>query len=156
MERVMSVSVRSGRQVVSTNTRWEPIVGYSRAVRAGDWIAVTGTIGLKPDGTCPEGAEDQMREAMKIILAAIEALGGERTDILRTRIFVTDIHLWKEIGSVHAEILGDVRPATTMVQVAALADPAAVLEVEADAVVASPKHGSAGDSGKEDSQEYSG
>ncbi len=78
-----------------------------------------------------------MRQALEIIISAIEALGGKRTDIFRTRIFVTDIDLLEEIGRVHAGILGDVRPATTMVQVAALADPAAVLEVEADALVTS-------------------
>jgi enamine deaminase RidA (YjgF/YER057c/UK114 family) len=135
MEREMRVSTVAGRQVVSTATRWEPVVGYSRAVRSGDWIAVTGTIGLRADGTCPSGAGEQMREAMAIIVASIEALGGKRTDILRTRIFVIDIGKWQEIGRVHAEVLGDVRPATTMVQVSALADPAALLEVEADVLI---------------------
>jgi enamine deaminase RidA (YjgF/YER057c/UK114 family) len=136
MNRVMVVSSLAGRQVVSTATKWEPMVGYSRAVRAGNWIAVTGTIGLRPNGTCPPTAEEQMREALAIVIASVEALGGYRTEILRTRIFVTDIGLLQEIGRVHAEFLGDVRPATTMVQIAALADPAAVLEVEADALVA--------------------
>jgi enamine deaminase RidA (YjgF/YER057c/UK114 family) len=136
VKRVMNVGTLAGRKVVSTATRWEPVVGYSRAVRAGDWIAVTGTIGLRADGTCPATAEEQMRQAMEIIISAVEALGGRRTDIIRTRIFVTDLALWQEIGRVHAELMGDVRPATTMVQVAALADPSAVLEVEADAVVA--------------------
>ena len=137
MQRELSVKTIAGRKVVSTNTRWEPVIGYSRAVRAGDWIAVTGTIGLKPDGTCPPGASEQMRQALEIIISSVEKLGGKRTDILRTRIFVTDISRWEEIGRVHAEFFGDVRPATTMVQIAALADPAAVLEVEADALVAS-------------------
>ncbi len=135
MNRVMTVGSVAGRKVVSTATKWEPMVGYSRAVRAGDWIAVTGTIGLRPDGTCPPTADEQMRQALEIIIASVEALGGHKTEILRTRIFVTEIGLLQEIGRVHAEILGDVRPATTMVQVAALADPAAVLEVEADALV---------------------
>jgi enamine deaminase RidA (YjgF/YER057c/UK114 family) len=135
MERHMKVNTVAGRQAVSTATPWEPLVGYSRAVRSGDWIAVTGTIGLRPDGTCPPGAAQQMREALSIIVASIEALGGKRTDILRTRIFVTDISLLQEIGRVHAEVLGDVRPATTMVQISALAHPDAFLEVEADAVV---------------------
>ncbi len=139
MQREMVVSTVSGRKVVSTRTRWEPVIGYSRAVRAGDWIAVTGTIGLRPDGTCPPTAEEQMRQAMEIVLLAVEALGGHRADVIRTRIYVTDITRWEEIGRVHAQMLGDVRPATTMIQVAALADPAAVLEVEADAVVASKK-----------------
>ncbi len=135
MNRVMTVGKAAGRQIVSTGARWEPVIGYSRAVRAGDWIAVTGTIGLNPDGTCPAAASDQMRQALEIVIASVEALGGRRTDILRTRMYVTDIRLWEEIGRVHAEVLGDIRPATTMVEVSALADPAAVVEVEADAVL---------------------
>ncbi len=137
MNRTLIVSTVAGRQVVSTGTRWEPVIGYSRAVRAGNWIAVTGTIGLLPDGTCPATAAEQMREALHIVVAAIEALGGRPQDIIRTRIYVTDIKLWQEIGRVHADVLRDVRPATTMVEVAALADPAALVEVEADAFVAS-------------------
>ncbi len=137
MNRVISVSTAAGRKVVSTGTRWEPVIGYSRAVRAGNWIAVTGTIGLKPDGSCPPTAAEQMRQALEIVIAAVEALGGGRSDIFRTRIYVTDIGLWEEIGRVHAEVLGDVRPATTMVEVGALADPAAFVEVEADAHICS-------------------
>ncbi len=136
MNRVLAVSTVGGRKVVSTGTRWEPVIGYSRAVRAGNWIAVTGTIGLNPDGSCPQSAAEQTRQALAIVIAAVEALGGRRTDIVRTRIFVTDISLWEEIGRVHAEMLGDVRPATTMVQIAALADPEAKVEVEADALLA--------------------
>ena len=136
MSRVMAISTVGGRKVVSTGTRWEPVIGYSRAIRAGNYIAVTGTIGLNPDGTCPQSAAEQMRQALGIVIAAVEALGGRRTDIIRTRIYVTDISLWEEVGRVHAETLGDVRPATTMVQIAALADPLAKVEVEADALVA--------------------
>ncbi len=137
MHRVMVKNTIGRRQVISTGTRWEPVVGYSRAVRDGNWIAVTGTIGLKPDGTCPPTAAEQMRQALEIVIASIEALGASRQDILRTRIYVTDIRRWEEIGKVHAEFLGDVRPATTMVEVSALADPAAVLEIEADAIARS-------------------
>ncbi|HYK88964.1 MAG TPA: RidA family protein [Acidobacteriota bacterium] len=137
MNRVMRVGTAAGRRVVSTATRWEPVIGYSRAVRAGNWIAVTGTIGLNPDGSCPPTAAAQMRQALAIVIAAVEALGAARTDIFRTRMYVTDIALWEEIGRVHAEVFGDVRPATTMVEVSALADPAAFVEVEADAVLAS-------------------
>jgi enamine deaminase RidA (YjgF/YER057c/UK114 family) len=135
MERKMTVSRVGGRQVVSTGTRWEPVIGYSRAVRAGNWILVTGTIGLRPDGSCPDSGVEQMRMSMETVIAAIVALGGRREDIVRTRIFVTDIGLWEEIGRVHAEFLGDVRPATTMIGIASLAHEAAVLEVEADAVI---------------------
>jgi enamine deaminase RidA (YjgF/YER057c/UK114 family) len=135
MERKMTVSSVAGRQVVSTATRWEPVIGYSRAVRAGNWILVTGTIGLRPDGKCPDTAVEQMRMSLETVIAAIVALGGRREDIVRTRIYVTDIGLWEEIGRVHAQFLGDVRPATTMIGIASLADEAAVLEVEADALV---------------------
>lgn len=135
MERKMKVRELAGRKVVSTGTKWEPVVGYSRAVRAGDWIAVTGTIGLRADGTCPDAAGDQMRNALEIIFQSLEALGGRKENIIRTRIFVTDIGQWQEIGKVHAELLGHVLPATSMVEVSGLADPKAVLEVEADALV---------------------
>jgi enamine deaminase RidA (YjgF/YER057c/UK114 family) len=137
MSRIMKLSTIGGRQVVSTGTRWEPLIGYSRAVRAGNWIAVTGTIGLKPDGTCPPGASEQMRLALEIVFSALETLGSRKSDIIRTRIYVTDIRLWEEIGRVHAEMLGDIRPATTIVEVRALADPAALVEVEADAIAGS-------------------
>jgi enamine deaminase RidA (YjgF/YER057c/UK114 family) len=135
MQRVMTVSKVGGRQVVSTSTRWEPVIGYSRAVRAGNWILVTGTIGLRPDGTCPDTAAEQMRMSMETVIAAVVALGGRREDIVRTRIYVTDIGLWEEIGRIHAGFLGDVRPATTMIGIASLAHEAAVLEVEADALI---------------------
>jgi enamine deaminase RidA (YjgF/YER057c/UK114 family) len=135
MQRVMTVGKVGGRQVVSTSTRWEPVIGYSRAVRAGNWILVTGTIGLRPDGTCPDTAAEQMRMSMETVIAAVVALGGRREDIVRTRIYVTDIGLWEEIGRIHAGFLGDVRPATTMIGIASLAHEAAVLEVEADALI---------------------
>jgi enamine deaminase RidA (YjgF/YER057c/UK114 family) len=135
MQRVMAVSKVGGRLVVSTSTRWEPVIGYSRAVRAGNWILVTGTIGLRPDGTCPDSAVEQMRMSLETVVAAVVALGGRREDIVRTRIYVTDIGLWEEIGRIHAEFLGDVRPATTMIGIASLAHEAAVLEVEADALI---------------------
>ena len=131
----MEVREVGGKKVVSTGTKWEPVIGYSRAVRAGDWIAVTGTIGINPDGSYPQGAGAQMRRSLEIVIAAIEALGGRREDVIRTRIFVTDISEWREIGEIHAEFFGNVLPATTMIEVSKLADPVALLEVEADAVV---------------------
>jgi enamine deaminase RidA (YjgF/YER057c/UK114 family) len=136
MNRIMTVSDVGGRKVVSTGTRWEPVVGYSRAVRAGNLIAVTGTIGLQPDGSCPPDAAEQTRLALGIICAAIDALGGKQTDVFRTRIYLTDIGRWEEVGRVHSEFFGKVRPATTMVEISALADPAACVEIEADALVA--------------------
>ena len=131
----IQTSERNGRTYASSGSKWEPLVGYSRAVRTGNTIAVTGTVGIGPDGKFPAGAAAQTRRALEIVLAAIEALGGKHTDVVRTRIFVTDISRWEEIGKVHGEIFGDVRPATTMVQVAKLIDAAALVEIEADAVV---------------------
>jgi enamine deaminase RidA (YjgF/YER057c/UK114 family) len=131
----IQTTTRNGRTYASSGSKWEPIVGYSRAVRTADTIAVTGTVGLGPDGKFPSGAAAQTRRALEIILAAIEALGGKATDVVRTRIYVTDIARWEEVGAVHGEVFGEIRPATTMVQVAKLIDDAALVEIEADAVV---------------------
>jgi enamine deaminase RidA (YjgF/YER057c/UK114 family) len=130
-----SVTERGGRHYCSTGSPWEPIVGYSRAVRVGDQIAVTGTVGLEADGSYAATIDAQTRRALTIILAAIEALGGKAADVVRTRLFVTDISRWREAGKVHGEVFGEVRPATTMVQVARLIDDAALIEIEADALV---------------------
>jgi enamine deaminase RidA (YjgF/YER057c/UK114 family) len=131
----LTVTDRHGRKCVSTGSPWEPVVGYSRAVRAGDFIFVTGTVGLEPDGRFGPTAREQTRRAMEIIVAAIEALGGKPTDVVRTRIYVTNIEQWKEVGEVHSEFFESVRPATTMVQVARLIDPQALVEIEADAII---------------------
>jgi enamine deaminase RidA (YjgF/YER057c/UK114 family) len=96
---------------------------------------VTGTLGLEPDGRLGPTAKAQTRRAIEIIVAAIEALGGKPTDIVRTRIYVTNIEDWNEIGEVHSEFFESVRPATTMVQVARLIDPQALVEIEADAII---------------------
>jgi enamine deaminase RidA (YjgF/YER057c/UK114 family) len=110
-------------------------VGYSRAVRAGDFIFVTGTLGLEADGRYGTTLKAQTRRALEIIVAAIEALGGKACDVVRTRIYVTDIAHWREAGEVHSEFFESVRPATTMVQVAKLIDKDALIEIEADAVL---------------------
>lgn len=132
----LSVTTHGGRSTASTGSPWEPIVGYSRAVRVGGLIAVTGTVGVESDGTFGPTVEGQARRALTIIVAAIEALGGKATDVVRTRIFVTDISKWREVGEVHAEFFGSIRPATTMVEVARLIDDAAFVEIEADAYLA--------------------
>jgi enamine deaminase RidA (YjgF/YER057c/UK114 family) len=129
----LSVSTQGERLTASTGSPWEPVVGYSRAVRVGPVIAVTGTVGVEADGTFPPSLEAQTRRSLSIIVAAIEALGGKATDVVRTRIFVSDISNWREIGAIHAEFFGSIRPATTMVQVARLIDDAALIEIEADA-----------------------
>jgi enamine deaminase RidA (YjgF/YER057c/UK114 family) len=131
----ITVTERNGRRYASSGSAWEPVVGYSRAVRSGDTITVTGTVGIGPDGSFPDGAAAQTRRALEIIEAAIEALGGRLADVVRTRMFVTDISQWEAVGKVHGEVLGAVRPATTMVEVAKLIDPAALVEIEADAIV---------------------
>jgi enamine deaminase RidA (YjgF/YER057c/UK114 family) len=131
----LTVEDRHGRRYVSTGSPWEPIVGYSRAVRTGSHITVTGTVGLEPDGSFATTIEGQTRRALTIILAAVEALGGKAIDIVRTRIFVTKIADWKQVAKVHGEVFGEIRPATTMVEVSRLIDDAALVEIEADAIV---------------------
>jgi enamine deaminase RidA (YjgF/YER057c/UK114 family) len=131
----LTVTERNGRKCVSTGSPWEPVVGYSRAVREGDFIFVTGTVGVEPDGRFSPTLKAQCRRALEIIIAAIEALGGKASDVVRTRIYVTDITQWREAGSVHSEFFESIRPTTTMIQVSRLIDDAALVEIEADAVI---------------------
>ncbi len=132
----VSVSTHGDRRHASTGSVWEPKVGYSRAVRVGGHIAVTGTVGLESNGSYGPTLEAQARRSLTIIRAAIEALGGSLADVVRTRIYVTDISQWEDVGRVHGEFFGTIRPATTMVEVARLIDAAALVEIEADAIVA--------------------
>lgn len=136
----LTVTERNGRKCVSTGSPWEPIVGYSRAIREGDLIFVTGTLGLEADGRLGPTLKDQTRRALEIIVTAIEALGGKTSDVVRTRIYVTDITRWREAAEVHSEYFESIRPATTMVQVAKLIDDKAMVEIEADAVVRHSHH----------------
>ncbi|HXJ36507.1 MAG TPA: RidA family protein [Candidatus Eisenbacteria bacterium] len=131
----ITVSEVAGRPHASSGSPWEPKVGYARAVRAGNVIAVTGTVGIDADGTFPATMGGQTRRALAIIRAAIEALGGRLEHVVRTRMFVTDISRWEEVGAVHGEVFGTIRPATTMVEVAKLIDGAALVEIEADAIL---------------------
>ncbi len=132
----ITVTDRFGRACASSGSKWEPKLGYSRAVRAGQWIAVTGTVGANPDGSYSPSVADQARRSLAIIQAAIEKLGGSMTNVLRTRIYVTDISQWEQVAAVHGEAFGEIRPATTIVQVPRLIDAGALIEIEADAVVA--------------------
>jgi len=131
----ITVTESGGRKRASSGSAWEPKVGYSRAVRVGSTIAITGTVGVNADGTFPKTIGEQTRRALQIIQAAIEALGGKVDDVVRTRMFVTDISQWEAVGAVHGEVFGAIRPATTMVEVAKLIDGAALVEIEADAIV---------------------
>lgn len=125
------------RQLVSSGAVWEPVVGYSRAVRVGPWIAVAGTTAAIDGGGAVGGDDiaEQAREALRRIAVALEQAGAGLENVLRTRMFVTDIGRWEEVGRVHGEFFGTIRPATSMLQVSALIHPALLVEIEADAVV---------------------
>jgi len=131
----ITVSERHGRRSASSGSKWEPIVGYSRAVRSGNVIAVTGTVGINADGTYVPSVTEQTRRALEIIRAALEALGGRLEHVIRTRMFVTDISRWEEVAAAHGTVFGEIRPATTMVEVARLIDAEAQIEIEADAIL---------------------
>lgn len=115
------------RQSVSSGSDYEAAVGYSRAVRAGRHIAVAGTTGAGDDIAA------QTREALRRIEGALNEAGGSLCDVVRTRIYVTDIAQWQAVGAVHAEVFGDIRPVATMVEVSALISPDLLVEIEADA-----------------------
>ncbi len=119
----------------STGNEWERRYGYSRAVRAGDLIVTTGTVALDEAGApfAPGDAEAQAARALEIIEGAVRQLGATRTDILRTRFYVTDISRADEFGRAHSAFFGEHRPALTMVEVARLIDPAFLVEIEAEA-----------------------
>ena len=125
------------RQNFSSGSPWEPVVGYSRAVRVGNQVFVTGTTALGPDGELVGigDAYAQTVQVLKNIEAVLSHAGAEMRHVVRTRMFVTDISRWQEIGRAHSECFREIRPCATMVQVSALIDPRMIVEIEVDAIV---------------------
>ena len=125
------------RQGIRSGAPWESLVGYSRAVRCGKFIAVSGTAAVDAEGRLV-GAGDAYRQAQRcieIIQAALRQAGADLRHVVRTRIFVTDISQWEDVARAHQEAFADIRPATSMLEVSRLIDPAMLVEIEADAIV---------------------
>jgi enamine deaminase RidA (YjgF/YER057c/UK114 family) len=123
------------RQRISSGSPFEPAIGFSRAVRVGDRVVVSGTGPVWPDGSCPDDAGAQARRCLEIITDALAAAGATASDVVRTRMFLTSVEDADAVGAAHGDIFGDHRPAATMVVIAGLLDPRWRVEVEAEAII---------------------
>jgi enamine deaminase RidA (YjgF/YER057c/UK114 family) len=123
------------RENISSGSKWESILGYSRAVKAGQFVFVAGTTGSNAEGKVEGDAQAQTRQALRNIAAALNKAGASLSDVVRTRIYVRDISEWESIGRAHGEVFGVIRPAMAMVEVSKLIAPEMLVEIEADAVI---------------------
>jgi len=124
------------RRNISSGGPWELIVGYSRAVRVGPWVLVSGTTSMTPQGLVGRGnAYEQTRQAFRTIEVALDEAGASISDVVRTRMFITNMQLWEQVGRAHGEVFGTIRPAATLVEVKGLIDPEMLVEIEVDAYV---------------------
>ena len=125
----------TGRRSITSGSPFEPTIGFSRAVRVGSQVVVSGTGPVWPDGSCPADAGVQARRCLEIIIAALAEAGAGVDEIVRTRMYLTSVDDAGAVGAAHGEVFGQIRPAATMVVVAALLDPRWKVEIEADAVL---------------------
>ena len=125
------------RQTITTGSPWEPKVGYSRAVRVGNHVFIAGTTAIDPLGNLvgKNDAYEQAKQILRIIDSALRATGAQLEHVVRTRVFITDISLWEDVGRAHGEVFGDIQPVSTMVEVSRLINPDMLVEIEAEAII---------------------